>query len=462
MHASTALLPARLPPGPRSLPLLGALPFLFRGPTHHSLSRLARQYGDVCLFHIGSDPTVVISHPRILADAFGQADAWDQDDSRLPCSSGEERRHYLDRFAAEKLFSAEACRMVERHQVEPLAAELAQRLEHLAEAGKRVNPLLDLEYLDFSLAFRAIFGAGSRDALDFLTLKGQLRELVSWSRAAEPPPLPDFFSWLRGYTKKLERENELLLPALDKVVGGLVKGVSRRPEFDLSRPTCLAEVLLSAQGAGDLDWDEVRSLCTGLLSAAPAGLGKTLSWFLLLLANRPEVQANIHEELDRVLGREAVPAAEDRAHLPFTHACLSETARYRTLLPLSPPRRTARATEVGGYHVPAGARVLGNVHAINHDHRFWAAPLRFLPERFLPRPDGTPPSAPAAAAFTSPMAVPDPFAGHRPGQSAAWLHAARLLSRLKFETPDGAPLSEIEVLDRTIAPRPYELKPVRR
>ena len=245
-------------------------------------------------------------------------------------------------------------------------------------------------------------------------------------------------------------------------MAGLIEGVRRRPESDLAHPTCLAEVLLAAQAAGDLDWAEVRSLCSDLLAAGPANLGKTLSWFLLLVANRPEVQSGIHEELDRVLGRGAVPATEDRARLPFTSACLSEAMRYRTVQPLSPPRRTARATEIGGYHIPAGAQVLGNIHAIHHDDRFWMSPLRFLPERFLPSPDGAPPAGVATGAFLPFGPGLGPSDGHDLADSAAWLHAAGLLSRLKFETPEETPLPEVEVYDRTIMPRPYALKPVRR
>ena len=133
MQASPALLPAQLPPGPRGLPMLGSLPFLVKAPSHHSLNRLSKQYGDVCLSYIGNVPTVVISHPRLMAEALEQAETRDggialhigNEATRAPRgNTGEEKREqsqsraphgdrwlHLHRFATEKLFGPEALRM---------------------------------------------------------------------------------------------------------------------------------------------------------------------------------------------------------------------------------------------------------------------------------------------------------------------------------------------------------------
>ena len=93
----------------------------------------------------------------------------------------------------------------------------------------------------------------------------------------------------------------------------------RRPFFDPATPTCLAEVVLAGQEFGDLDRPESVGLCSHLLSQIPTGVAKTLAW-LLLLANRPEVQAGIHEELERALGREGNPTLNDRPGLPWPSA----------------------------------------------------------------------------------------------------------------------------------------------
>jgi hypothetical protein len=49
-----------------------------------------------------------------------------------------------------------------------------------------------------------------------------------------------------------------------------------------------------------------------------------IQWFLALIPSHPEVQARAHEELDRVIGREHWPSAEDEIRLPYIRAIIKE------------------------------------------------------------------------------------------------------------------------------------------
>ena len=182
----------------------------------------------------------------------------------------------------------------------------------------------------------------------------------------------------------------------------------------------------------------------------------------MLLANNPDVQAKVHEELDRVIGHDAMPTVEDRTRLPYVFACLAESMRYRTIGPLGLPHKASVDTEIGGYLIPAGTQVLGNIYSIHHDPRHWDSPHEFIPERFLPKEDGS-----MSDALTSPAYIPF-GTGHRrcPGrrfaETTVWLHITRMLHRLRFETPTGTPLSEDEVFGLAISPKPYSLRVARR
>ena len=77
-QAATKRSGMRMPPGPRGLPIIGSMLSLRKDP-HHALARISRKYGDVCTVRLGSVPTVVISHPTLLRDAFSRvtlADRW--------------------------------------------------------------------------------------------------------------------------------------------------------------------------------------------------------------------------------------------------------------------------------------------------------------------------------------------------------------------------------------------------
>src|SRR5215472_122479 len=53
---------AKIPPGPRGLPLLGSLPEYVRD-TLGFMTRLARQYGDAARFRLGRMPYYLFNHP---------------------------------------------------------------------------------------------------------------------------------------------------------------------------------------------------------------------------------------------------------------------------------------------------------------------------------------------------------------------------------------------------------------
>ena len=277
----------------------------------------------------------------------------------------------------------------------------------------------------------------------------------------------NLLSWLKCHTKSPKQESKLPQLDRDRIVAGLIDGVRLRPEFDPAQPTCLAEIMLAAQAEGTLDWSEVRSLCCHVLTGAPSGLGRLLGWLLVLLANRPVIQAGIHEEMERALGWGVAPTSDDRGDLPYTLACITECMRYLTVTPLSSPLRAIRSTEIGGYHVPAGSQALVNIHAIHHDERFWAIPQVFRPQRFMPDrtrserlgtgPEGFP-TAPVMPFGITPGANQEAATVRELAESAIWLFAARLLNRFQFENREKLPLTMNEVLGMVNSSRTYQLR----
>ena len=166
--------------------------------------------------------------------------------------------------------------------------------------------------------------------------------------------------------------------------------------------------MLAQQETGEISEDMTKDLCMDLLIAGTDTSAQTVNWFLLILANRPEIQAQVHEELDRVIGRPSAssgqansPTVDDRTRLPYLFACLAESMRYRTIGPFGLPHKASEDAEVGGYLIPAGTQVLGNIYSIHHDPRYWDSPDEFIPERFLPQEDGS-----MSAALTGPPICP--------------------------------------------------------
>ena len=472
MSAITSTLPRKLPPGPRGLPLFGSL-LEIRHDTHLAIDRLAKRYGDICLLRFGSVPTVVISDADLLHDAFGKsvlADRWASDimntlskQKDLVMAPYGDHWRQMQRFANRELLSARNLNTVRERHIEGVVNDLVEQMGAMGEAGELVSPPLMTARSNSTLMFRSIFGREDDSSDEFQEQRAALLDYVDWIFAsATATNLADYIPWLRFLPNSALKEATRQAEIGSAIITSLVDAARNRPGLDLSAPTCLVEVMLAQQEAGEISEDMTKDLCMDLLIAGTDTSAQTVNWFLLLLANRPEIQARVHEELDRVIGRDALPTVDDRTRLPYTFACLAESMRYRTIGPFGLPHKASEDAEVGGYLIPAGTQVLGNIYSIHHDPQYWDSPDEFIPDRFLPQADGSMSPALTSRAYL-------PFGtGHRrcPGrrfaETTVWMHITRMLHRLRFETPDGRPITEDEVFGLAISPKPYSLRATRR
>ena len=472
---STSNSALRLPPGPRGLPILGSmLKLMGPEPAHIAISRLACQYGDVSLIHLGSIPTVVISHPEVMAEAFAKNELsgrflnevfaiMTKEESVFHADYGEYWKD-LSEFTKRQLWSAEDVEILSKKHFEPAIDAIADRMCLMADSGEPVKVQEVLTEGDFDLTFRTLFGWQENETDEFRQWKEALRERMAWFNAAGVVPNPaDFLPWVKILPRRRLREGRRQRDARDRIMSDLVDSVHKRRAASLPATTGLVDIMLDKEEAGEISRGAIHALCMEVVGAVSPGVAATTSWFLLIVANRPEVQAKIHEELDRVIGRNGPPpTAEDRMRLPYTFACVAESMRYRTIAPFGIPHRAMQDTKIGGYRIPEGVQVFGNIYSVCHDARFWDSPDEFIPERFLPEADGSPPSA-----LSSPAYVPFGIGvrrctGDHFALGAFWLHVVRIMHRLRLETPEGVPLSEDEVFALSIEPKPHVLKAIRR
>jgi cytochrome P450 len=107
----------------------------------------------------------------------------------------------------------------------------------------------------------------------------------------------------------------------------------------------------------DIDHEELLYVLRDMLSAGEDTSSTTIQWVLLSLANHPEVQMKLHEEVDAVVGADRLPSLEDESNMPYTQAVILETLRRYTLVPLSQFHATLSDTQLGDYIIPAGTVV---------------------------------------------------------------------------------------------------------
>ncbi|XP_077552150.1 cytochrome P450 2C3-like [Haemaphysalis longicornis] len=125
-------------------------------------------------------------------------------------------------------------------------------------------------------------------------------------------------------------------------------------------------------------------IVTGFFAAGTLSTASTILWHLVKFAQEPDtLQSKVQQEIDQVVGRQRKPTWEDRLRMPFTMACVWEMDRWKTAVPLSPPREASQDVVVDGLYIPKGTVIMANFWAVHFDPNLWKNPLKFDPSRFL-------------------------------------------------------------------------------
>jgi cytochrome P450 len=128
---------------------------------------------------------------------------------------------------------------------------------------------------------------------------------------------------------------------------------------------------------GGMSDQQVRDEAMTLFLTAFDTTSTALTWTWYLLSQNPEVEAELHEELDRVLnGR--LPSAGDLPQLKFTKMVFGESLR---LYPPSYviPRQALEDFPIDKYIIPRGSIILMSPYLIHRDSRFHKDPEKFNP-----------------------------------------------------------------------------------
>ncbi|CAL0327042.1 unnamed protein product [Lupinus luteus] len=148
------------------------------------------------------------------------------------------------------------------------------------------------------------------------------------------------------------------------------------------------DVLLSVVDQGEefdgRDADTtVKAMCLALIAAGTDTTTGTMTWALSLLLNNQEVLKKVVHELDTHIGKDRLVVDSDLKNLVYLQAFIKETLRLYPPGPLNVPHESMEDCTVGGYHVPAGTRLLTNISKLQRDPLLYHDPLELRPERFL-------------------------------------------------------------------------------
>ena len=127
--------------------------------------------------------------------------------------------------------------------------------------------------------------------------------------------------------------------------------------------------------------EEIIALTISMLFGGQDPLSNTLSWTLLLLAQHPQILADVQAELDSVL-RGAPPTDSDLPRLVLLDAVIQESMRIFPAISHLIFRRATESISLGPYQLPPGALVVLSPLVTHRDPALYPNPRRFSPERW--------------------------------------------------------------------------------
>ncbi|WP_413760693.1 cytochrome P450 [Streptomyces sp. MMBL 11-3] len=434
-----------IPTAPRALPLVGHLLPLVRNPTLFLDSLPA--HGDMVKIRVGPFSMVVLcdaglTHQVLLDDRTFDKGGPIYDRAREVSGNGIGTSHHDEHRRLRRLVQPSFHSSRLPGYAETMTACIDEAVSSW-RAGQILDVPTEMMAITSKIAMATLFsGALSREELDKLLDAGMTLLAGFYRRMFLIPPLDRLpLPGNRSYTRARDHIHE--------VCGQII--AQRR--VDGTDHEDLVSALLSAH---DVDTDgrgmtdaEIIDTIVAILLAGIENTASALAWALDFLAQHPEVERQVHDEVDTVLSG-ATATHADLRHLEVTNRVITETLRLR------PPAwfftRTVTAdTRLGGHFLPAGTNVAYSPYLIHHRPDLHNRPEDFDPDRWDPRGPQPPRHAMIPFASGARKCPGDTFA-----MAEATLALATITARWRLEHAPGT--ERRPALSLTLKPRALPMR----
>ena len=430
-HTSPSSATRVFPPGPQPSFLNTIIYRPGRDPLVF-FSNLARQYGDLAYLRMAGEHLFVASNPAVIRDVLVTHN------QNFHKSRGLERIKIL--LGEGLLTSEDAFHLRQRRLMQPafhrgrIAAyastmvAYADRVRRGWTPGTTLDIAREMSRLTLLIVGKTLFDADvesqARDVGEAMSglMDSFWTLMLPFGATLQRLPIPQ----MRRGRKARER--------LDAIIYGII----RERRANLGDRGDLLSMLLMAQddqdrGRGMTD-RQVRDEAMTIFLAGHETTANALTWTWYLLSQSPDVERQLHEEIDAALkGR--LPTVADIDRLPYTNRVVTESMR------LYPPawmigRRAVNEYRIGPYYVPSRSIIVMSQWIVHRDPRHYADPERFDPDRWTPEFKA---ALPRFAYF--------PFGGGPRqciGESFAWMELVLLVATFaqqwRFELVPGHPV----------------------
>ncbi|MCH1866215.1 cytochrome P450 [Nocardioides sp. CFH 31398] len=366
-------------PGPTGGDMLRAMRGIRRDPIAF-LAETAERHGDLVGFPVPGPPAVLLNDPADVARVLRTASrSWSKDTRQWSALAEVTGPGLLASDQPAWITRRRAAAPAFHHQrLEALGADVVEAADsavHAHLAGHRTGPV-DVAVLTHQVGLdvvgRLLFSQDlSGHATSVLRATSAGSEAIVRS-ARSMLPLPRWAPTLA---------NLRLRSARRRLTAATAAIIERRHVDTQGRGAAsYGDDLLGLLLDGGLTDAEVGDELATMVVAGHETVASALTWTLMLLAEHPEVQDRVAQEVAALDGPPSLLGHQ--ATLPWTRAAVDEALR------LYPPawlisRRAREPVTLGGQQFPAGTLAIISPFVLQRRAQHWPDPLTFDPQRFL-------------------------------------------------------------------------------
>ncbi|KAL0542195.1 hypothetical protein IC582_022290 [Cucumis melo] len=388
-----------LPPGPRSLPIIGNLLDIGDKP-HKYLADLAKIYGPIASLKLGQVNAIVVSSPETIRQVLETHDhvlstraipdgARVLDHDKLgtlwvaPVSPiwKNVRKLFKSQLFSPK--SLEANESIRRAKIEDLLSSVRQSAVkgEVVDVGAAAFTAV-LNMMSCSIWSMDLADTNSEMVKQFKSRFGGVMEAFGKTNVSDFFPVVKKFD-IQGVRRRNSVRLREMFDLIDEMIDGRLKmqeSLDFTPKFDALHH--LLNLDEEKNGEFLLDRNQIRHLILDLFVAGTDTSATIIQWAMAYLLQNPKVMSKAKEELNQIIGRgNAIIEESQIEKLPYLQAIIKETLRLQSSLLL--PRKSQSQVTISGYTIPKGTQIIVNLWALGRDSNIWEQPNCFMPERFF-------------------------------------------------------------------------------
>ncbi|KIJ48777.1 hypothetical protein M422DRAFT_162065 [Sphaerobolus stellatus SS14] len=398
-----------LPPGPRSLPVIGNLLDIPLTRDYQTYTEWKKKYGDVIYLTALSRNIVILNSVKSATELLDQRGNIYSDRPYLPMIHEPKLMNAGWIFAARPLsntwkrqrrlftqyLNPKAITSIFAHRQTAAVKILLREFLENPEDHKRhlitvfANVVLDIAYgyevgqndPMAELASKAVEVLGEGFQPGFLVNAfPALRYLPSWLPSTSFKEIANLgnglgqalldrpFEWAKGKISEGKASPSFVSTALSEIKEGIVDA---RLEQDVK------------ETAGTMFVAGIDTMTSALLG------------LILQLIMSPDVQQRAQAELDSVIGSPTassfrLPTLNDHTALPYIEALCKEGLRWNPPAGTGLPHSNIQEDTYNEWYIPKGTILIANAWGMLRDENVYKEPYTFNPERFLNRPGHVP------------------------------------------------------------------------